>query len=138
MPIPFAKTLPYTLHTNRELGLMLAGKKPLAVFGDGVGCFPAVIVRYLKLFDRHVAAGRIVRKDHFSPPEQDRDYIHHRILFALPDEEWRIEAMIDLMSSNSWSIEHERREGELLGYEDWMNDHFLAERGAWWTKPICS
>jgi len=45
MPIAIAKMLPYILHTNRELGLMLAGKKPLAVFVDGQGCFPDFVER---------------------------------------------------------------------------------------------
>ena len=125
MPIPLARRLPYTLHTNRELGLMLARSKPLAVFADGEGQFPEVVRRYLRLFDRHVAVGRFVQRDHFSPPQDGRNYILHRVLFALPEEAWRIDAMIDLKSEPNWSREHERREGELLGYEDWMNDHFL-------------
>lgn len=34
--------------------------------------------------------------------------------------------MIDLMSGDDiWTPEHERRQGELLGYEDWMNDYWL-------------
>ena len=68
------RSLPYLVHTNRELGLMLAGEKPMASFVDGRGCFPEVVERYLRLFDRHVA---------------------------------------------------ERRQGELLGYADWMNDYWL-------------
>jgi hypothetical protein len=36
--------------------------------------------------------------------------------------------MIDLKSSSIWSDEHERREGELLGYEPWMNDYWIARR----------
>ncbi|WP_379488021.1 hypothetical protein [Novosphingobium soli] len=125
MPIPLARTLPYTLHTNRELGLMLARRKPLAVFVDGKGHFPASVERYLRLFCRHVADGRFIRRDHFSPPIEGRNYPLHHIYFALPGEQWRIDEMIELKSSLCWSRDHERREGELLGYEDWMNDHFL-------------
>lgn len=124
MPIPFAETLPYTLHTNRELGLMLAGRKPLAMFVDGKGRFPDVLVRYLKLFDRHVASGQFVRRDHFSL-YQERNVELHRIFFAVPEEVWRIDAMIELKSSTRWSPALERREGELLGYEDWMNDYWI-------------
>jgi hypothetical protein len=123
---PKLRALPYLVHTNRELGLMLAGKKPLASFVDVKDHFPEIVIRYLKLFDRHVAEGRIIRRDHFSDMLGPRPFVCHRILFALPDEEWRVQAMIDLMSSNeSWSPEHERREGELLGYDDWMNDYWL-------------
>ena len=126
MPIPLANRLPYALHTNRELGLMLTGKKPLAVFADGKGCFPGVVVRYLRLFDRHVREGRFIRRDHYSPLSEERAFTLHTILFALPTEEWRIGEMIQLRSSPVWSREHERREEELLGYEDWMNDYFLS------------
>lgn len=126
MPIPLADQLPYTLHTNREFGLMLAGRKPLAVFADGKGCFPDAVVRYLRLFDRHVRDGRIVRRDHFTGPREAQPYLLHRIYFAIPAEAWRIDAMIELKEKKDWSRDHERREGELLGYEDWMNDHFLA------------
>ena len=126
MPSAF-EHLPYRIHTNRELGLMLTGMKPLAMFVDGKDRYPDVVLRYLRLFDRHVAAGRFVRRDHLCSSPVDT-YITHRILFALPSEAWRIDAMIDLKSSSIWSDEHERREGELLGYEPWMNDYWIARR----------
>lgn len=34
--------------------------------------------------------------------------------------------MIELWADGTWSVAHERREGELLGYEDWMNDYHIA------------
>lgn len=123
MPPPKTK-LPYKLHTNRELGLMLAGTKPLAMFVDGEGRFPEVLLRYFRLFDRHVASGCLIRRDHFS--RWSPAYVSHRVLFALPSEAWRIDAMIELKESPDWTPDHERREGELLGYEDWMNDHWLG------------
>ena len=69
------RSLPYLVHTNRELGLMLRGKKPLASFVDGKDCFPEVVTRYLKLFDRYVAEGRILREDHFSEVSGRMSYI---------------------------------------------------------------
>jgi hypothetical protein len=33
--MPPEPAFPCQIHTNRELGLMLAGKKPLAMFVDG-------------------------------------------------------------------------------------------------------
>ena len=123
---PSLRSLPYLVHTNRELGLMLAGTKPLASFVDGKESFPEVVSRYLRLFDRHVAEGRLVRLDHFSEISGRAQYTSHRILFALLGEEWRMQAMVDLMSdSTAWTSAHERRQGELLGYEDWMNDHWI-------------
>ena len=116
--------LPYLVHTNRELGLMLAGRKPLAVFVDGRDRFPEVVRRYLRLFDRHVALGAITRSDHFSMAAWGEC---HHILFTLPGEEWRVQAMLDLILSNEpWTSAHERPQGELLGYDDWMNDHWLT------------
>jgi hypothetical protein len=116
---------PYIVHTNRELGLMLKGTKPLAMFYDAEGFWPDAVLRYLRLFDKHVASGRFIRRDHFAPPSIDFNYTLHRVFFALPREEWRIDEMIQLKQSHSWSSEHERREGELLGYEEWMNDFHL-------------
>jgi hypothetical protein len=122
------ETYPYLIHTNRELGLMLAGKKPLATFFDAEGYWPDVLQRYIRMFDRHIANGTLVRRDHFIYPTSNDKRKWHRVLFALPAEEWRIDAMIELMSGDTWSAERERREGELLGYEDWMNDFHLARR----------
>lgn len=49
------RQLPYLDHTNRELGLMLRGTKPLAYFMDIVGHEPDICIRYWRMFDRHVA-----------------------------------------------------------------------------------
>jgi hypothetical protein len=119
------RKLPYAVHTNRELGFMLSGRKPLACFVDGKDCFPDVVVRYLRLFDRYVADGRLIRSDHFSDVAWGKQ---HHILFAIPSEEWRIDTMLELLlSSGHWTAQHERRQGELLGYEDWMNDYWLDQ-----------
>jgi hypothetical protein len=118
--------LPYRIHTNRELGMMLRGEKPLAVFYDGVGAFPAAMLRYLRMFDRHTAAGRFVKREYVVPNQHVRGT--HSILYALVDEAWRIDAMIELRLAmhEGWSAEMERREGELLGYSDWQNDAWIS------------
>lgn len=121
---------PYPLHTNRELGMMLRREKPLAVFCDGMGYFPEVVLRYLRLFDRHVAAGRFVKREYVVPDTSGRVRGWHTILFARAEEAWRIEAMIELRLSGMWpggpwTPAHERREGELLGYADWQNDYHM-------------
>ena len=56
------RKLPYVVHTNRELGLMLRRAKPLAYFADIAGHEPECVVRYHRLFDRHVAAGRLIKR----------------------------------------------------------------------------
>ena len=118
------KGLPFKVHTNNELGMMLNGTKPLAMFADGEGCYPDVLMRYFRLFDRHVYAGRFIRRDYLSERATLAVPLL-RVFFALPPEVWRIDAMIELHASSCWSYEHERREGELLGYEDWMNDQWI-------------
>lgn len=117
---------PYLIHTNRELGLMLKGVKPLAKFVDGEGRFPEAVTRYLRLFDRYVATGRLVRRDHIIPHEKAGAL--HLVYFALPHEAWRIQAMIDLWARpGPWSREKEREEGELLGYTSEQNDIWMSD-----------
>jgi hypothetical protein len=118
------KALPYQVHTNRELGLMLRGVKPLAAFADYEGHFPEVVLRYLRMFDRHVAAGRFVRRDLIIDKELGQ---LRCVYFALPKEEWRIQAMIDLRARpGKWTREMEREEGELLGYTTEQNEIWLS------------
>lgn len=121
---------PYPLHTNRELGMMLRGEKPLAVFSDGLDHFPEVVLRYLRLFDRHVASGSFVKREYVVPDTSGRARGWHTILFARAEETWRIDAMIELRLSGMfpggpWTGAHERCEGELLGYADWQNDYHM-------------
>ncbi len=121
--------MPYQIHTNRELGLMLKGVKPLAVFGDAYDQLSDVLGRYLRLFDRQVSQGRFVGREYVELGRNgDRRHVHV-FLYALPSEEWRIDAMIQLrLGEPVWSAAHERREGQLLGYEDWQNDLWIAAR----------
>ncbi|WP_201742441.1 hypothetical protein [Novosphingobium ovatum] len=105
---------------------MLRGCKPLAYFIDGKDWFPDIMLRYFRLFDRAVAAGQMRRHDHFSQADGVGAQVYHHVLFALPGEEWRIQPMLDLMLADTpWTAVQERRQGELLGYADWMNDYWL-------------
>lgn len=125
------RDLPYQVHTNRELGLMLRRAKPLAMFADTWGHYPEVVGRYLRLFEMHVRRGTFIKREYF---ELDRSGLHqhhiHIILFALPEEEWRIDAMINLRRrvESGWSEADEREEGRLLGYQEWQNDLWVARR----------
>lgn len=116
--------LPYKTHTGRELTLMLEGSKPLAVF---CGVYPTnsdIADVPERQFDPYVAQGKLIKREHiFSPPPPLR-----RVLYALPGEEWRIDALIllhDTARKSGWSEEFERMEGTLLGYENWQNDAFI-------------
>jgi hypothetical protein len=56
-----------------------------------------------------------------------------RVLYALPGEEWRIDAYLKLWETakkTGWTEILEREEGTLLGYEDWQNDFHMARRRA--------
>jgi hypothetical protein len=50
-------------HTNRELELMLAGKKPLAWFYDEISCLPNEAIIPEKRFEPHVDSGAFVRAE---------------------------------------------------------------------------
>jgi hypothetical protein len=120
------KSLPYRLHTNRELGMMLRGEKPLSVFSDAYGHFPEAVLRYLRMFDAHVSKGAFVKREYVSLDRGNRPG-PHVFCYALPDQEWRIDAMIELRTKlESWNSECERMQGTLLGYSDWQND--------WWIE----
>ena len=120
------KNLPYLVHTNLELGLMLRGSKPMAMFTEEYERTPECVSRYLRMFDRHVEGGRFVRREHSAGSANHR---FRYIFYALPGEEWRIEKMISLKDSlGRWNADCEREEGHLLGYEDWMNDFWITLR----------
>jgi hypothetical protein len=127
--------VPYLVHTNFELPLMLDGVKPLAVFGDA---YPGEwFDEYLAPFEPHVQSGRIIRRVVDKPmPElkarrSDLDGIR-TVYFALPGHEWRIDAYIEMYQGaqqSGWDDGFERRQGSLLGYEEWQNDWWLKHRG---------
>lgn len=127
--------VPYMVHTNFELPLMLDGRKPLAVFGDG---YPSDwFDDYLAPFEQFVVAGRILRRivdepmPHIKKWRPDLDGVRN-VYFALPGEEWRIDAYRLLMdtckSGAAWTDVEERLQGSLLGYEDWQNDWWIENR----------
>jgi hypothetical protein len=126
--------LGYEIHTNHELGMMLRGEKPLAVFSDVEDVFLPVLWRYFRKFDRHVQAGRFVKREHrmFIDIRGNRQTLL-TVLYALLAEAWRIDEMINLRhhlhcGTSSWTAEHERKEGSLLGYSDEENDVWIATR----------
>jgi len=103
-------------HNDRELELMLAGTKPMAMFSDAVRVcdyFPEAD------FAPHVEAGRISRVEEIIPKEP---YPMRYLFYALPGEEWRIEEAL-VMSRNLCAgtvADHDAdstRMGILLGYK---------------------
>lgn len=121
-------SLPYRIHTNRELVLMLEGKKPLSVFSGAHPPDTAVEEIPERLFDPYVATGRFKKKEYFEKLKQDSAISIRRVLYALSSESWRIEAYILLLKTaqkSGWSEGFERMEGSLLGYTDIQNDAYL-------------
>jgi hypothetical protein len=120
-------SLPYKVHTNRELSLMLKGSKPLAVFFDV--CSGGSEVSFEEQwFEPYVAAGRFIKRVQRGVRIKGSDWEHCRVLFAQPGEEWRIDAyllMKKVAEHSGWNEALERMEGSLLGYEDWQNDVFI-------------
>jgi hypothetical protein len=123
-------TLGYQVHTNRELGMMLRGEKPLAVFNDREGFFHPVLLRYLQMFDRYVHKQKLIKREHRTPIEvRGKRQVSLTIPYALPQEFWRIDEMIKLRDSlHEWTDEHERKEGTLLGYTEEQNAIWIASR----------
>jgi hypothetical protein len=125
---------PYVLHTNRELLLMLEGRKPLSVFvddqlpptGQASTLFPEA------KFDSYVAAGRFVKHEYFEPADIDDQRRIRRVFYALPEETWRIKAymlLIETSNDSGWNEGFERMEGSLLGYSREENDiHIVLQR----------
>ena len=114
--------LPYKIHTNRELLLMLSGAKPLAVFSDDVPDNEEIELIPEESFSPYVQEGRFVKREF-------RYFIGlvniRTVLYALKEEAWRIDAWLLMRKTADkagWSEGFERMEGSLLGYEDWQND----------------
>jgi hypothetical protein len=119
--------LPYKIHTGRELELMLKGKKPLAYFSAQYPPNPNVEEIPERLFDPYVEERRFVKREYFTSALGRSTRI---VMYALPDQDWRIDSMILLLETaakSGWSEGFERMQGSLLGYEDWQNDIFIEE-----------
>lgn len=128
-------------HTNRELELMLAGRKPLAMFYDEVSVLPHEDIIPEERFSPHVVRGLLVRGEEtytgrFHAPLNRNEKIKY-VFFALAEEAWRIPAIslllrIRYQTGNWQSEEFERMEACLLGYTDeevnaWCDHRFRRD-----------
>ncbi|WP_082879003.1 MULTISPECIES: hypothetical protein [Luteibacter] len=124
-PWSYLDQLPYTVHTRRELRLMLAGVKPLAAFVDDMPDVPDNGVVPEEIFAPYVSSGRLVKRESASLRS---GHACRDVLYSLPSEAWRIEAYLLLMEAlhrDGWSEEMERMQGSLLGYSDSQNDAYV-------------
>jgi hypothetical protein len=117
--------LPYKVHANRELILMLMGKKPLAVFSEVVPEDIGLDLIPERYFAKYVDCGRFIKREAFLCLEERTI---RTVFYAFPEESWRIDAyllMKKLVGKVGWSEGFERMEGSLLGYDDWQNDAYI-------------
>ena len=122
----------YLNHSRFELPLMLDGRKPFAKFADleTSEWLNRTIARFAPFVDQGRIVKRIVRRsldDGTKSPSGKRTLCE--LYYALPNEEWRIDANIALFEAavtSKWDHAMERREGELLGYSDWQNEWHIA------------
>lgn len=83
----FLDQLPYTVHTRRELRLMLAGEKPLAAFIDDMPDVPDNGIVPEEIFLPYVLSGRFVKRERESLRS---GHACRQVLYALRSEAWRI------------------------------------------------
>lgn len=126
-------------HTNHELELMIAGRKPLAMFCAEASELPDERLIPEHRFAAHVASGHFIRGETEVPGGfHDGLQRHLRLVyvfFALRGEEWRIPAMEVLLHESvkgGWNETCERVESSLLGYtpaqiDAWCRTRFLGQ-----------
>jgi hypothetical protein len=118
--------LPYKVHTNRELKMMLDGIKPLASFTEP---HPSEFDFELipeSLFSQYVERGLMIKREFVC--NLSRLSGTRYVLYARRQEEWRIDAYILLKLTaevSGWNQALERMEGTLLGYEEWQNSAYI-------------
>jgi len=112
-------------HTGRELLLMLAGKKPLAAFVEEHPLRTEQSSIPEAYFDPYVAEGRFLKKVEISRSKRTGGI--RRVLYAVPDQQWRMESYImlwELAEKHGWNDGFEKIEGYLLGYETEIDPFF--------------
>jgi hypothetical protein len=118
--------LPYKIHTNRELALMVAEGKPFAAFSESYPSNPEYEFIPERFFEPYVKNGLLVKREYVLLMTSGRK--SRIVLYARKSEEWRIDAYILLRSTaekSGWNEGFERIEGTLLGYEEWQNDIYI-------------
>lgn len=107
-------------HDGRELELMLAGKKPLAMFNDD---WPEELEPPEVSFDPFVAEGKFIKSIVYLPVSVFNNELLRYYFYALPQEVWRIAKIIEIqqrlfVNKLATTPELEQETGRLLGYED--------------------
>ena len=106
-------------HELRELELMLAGEKPLAMFSDVV---PSSFEWPEANFEPHVQAGTFVKREKILRIS-DMPLPMRYVYYALPQEDWRIDKLhainAEIQTGRRKSTDQDEVDtGRLLGYSD--------------------
>ena len=125
----------YEIHTNKELELMLSGKKPLAIFYEDISFLPDENFIPESKFAPYVKNGQFIRAEELieGPYSEKlaRKIRIKNVLFSQTGEEWRIKAMLllkrEFYRTGEWNETCERMEGILLGYTEEENNEFCEK-----------
>jgi hypothetical protein len=127
-------------HTNRELELMVAGEKPLAMFYAETSELPDERLIPECRFAFLVSSGQFIRGETEVPGGFHEGLRRHLrikyVFFARKGEEWRIPAMEVLLHARvkgGWNETCERMESSLLGYTPAQIDAWCRSR---FRQPI--
>lgn len=132
---PGGGSLPYRLHTGRELLMMRDGDKPLSVFIGRIPSDESFVEIPEHLFDAYVKNGLLIKREIKEMQDKPVRGIegHRVVLYAQKGQEWRLDAYALVRSLGNrigWSEPLIRLEGTLLGYQDWQNDAYIAQMKA--------
>ena len=125
--------LNYRIHDQRELTLMLAGKKPFATFGVSPG--GSIAEATDQDFDRYVKSGQLVSKRFpineatVAGPRKGPDW--DMLTYALPSEAWRMDAYFLVFRSccrYGFGRDNDPVFGALMGYTDEENEDYMRSR----------
>lgn len=105
-------------HEGRELELLLAGEKPLAMFSDIV---PSPYKWPDAIFEPYVVSGALVKREYLTTLPDGYQVRH--LFYALPEEAWRIEeayilSLKQVDTRGDEAGECSARLGRLLGYSE--------------------
>jgi hypothetical protein len=127
------RMVPYLVHTNFELLLLINGTKQ---FARELDLYPPHQHFNEDLFDRFVLEGVLHKEVFLDPspapikPRDGRIYDGSReVCYTRKGQEWRIPAwrLIRAASQKSgWNDHFERLQGMLFGYEEWQMDWWIA------------
>jgi len=118
-------------HEGRELELMLSGSKPMSMFFQP---FESEFEYFPEAeFDEFVSQGRFVKYisvESIRTPNNQEEGLR-RILYALPNEAWRIKAFLFIQALYDsllpgWRPDLDRAIGLLLGYDRDDIENFLT------------